>query len=37
VGLAAITRTLVVDFGQRFSRCRIYYLVDQPSDSDANM
>ena len=36
-GLEAITRTLVVEFGQRFTRCRTYYVVDQPPVSDASI
>jgi len=30
VGLAAITRTLVVDFAARFERCKTYYVCDAP-------
>ena len=37
VGLEAITRTLVVEFGQRFTRCRTYYIVDDPPGSDASI
>jgi hypothetical protein len=37
VGLEAITRTLVVEFGQRFTGCRTYYVVDGPPGSDASM
>ena len=33
VGLEAITRTLVVDFAQRFERCKTYYVCEgAPSD-----
>ncbi len=37
VGLEAITRTLVVDFGQRFTRCRTYYVVDNPPAGNASI
>jgi hypothetical protein len=37
VGLEAITRTLVVEFGRRFTRCRTYYIVDEPPGSDASI
>lgn len=37
VGLEAITRTLVVEFGQRFTRCRTYYIVDELPSSDASI
>ena len=33
-GLDAITRTLVVDFATRFSRCRTYYVCDAPPPDD---
>ena len=36
VGLEAISRTLVVEFGQRFTQCRTYYIVDHPPSSDAS-
>ena len=37
VGVDAITRTLVVDFGQRFTRCQTYYIVDVPPAGDASI
>ena len=36
-GLEAITRTLVVEFGQRFTRCRTYYVVDDLPGGDAGI
>jgi hypothetical protein len=33
-GLEAITRTLVSEFGERFVRCRTYYLCDDPPPQD---
>jgi hypothetical protein len=37
VSLEAITRGLVVEFGQRFTRCRTYYVVDEPPAADAHI
>jgi hypothetical protein len=37
VGLEAITRTLVTEFGQRFARCRTYYVVDDPPTGGASI
>jgi len=36
VGLDAITRTLVVDFAARFTRCKTFYVCDSPPQATDN-
>ena len=37
VGLDAITKTLIVDFGTKFSRCKTFYICDSTPDQEASI